>query len=878
MPWPILNHYEGDTLRQVAFPLGGIGTGTICLGGRAELRDFEIFNTPSKGSNPPFTFFALWCRHAGGPPVTRVLEGLLRPPYDGGFGVTASLAGLPRLRQVALDACYPFAAYTLSDPDLPVSVRLEAFNPLVPLDVESSGLPLAVLRYTLQNKTEQTVEASIAGSMYNFIGTDLFAYGGKSFGMRNQGPGKLMGGNVNEGRRTTLAGGTPLSGLLMRSEKVAARSPQDGTMALVALSGQTTWRRTWGPIHWNRHILSFWDDFSADGRLDDPADVPASPEGLGQIGSLASMMTIPARGSSSVTFLICWHFPHRTAAGCGWDTLDPNGGWVGNYYTNRFADAWDVAVRTVPELPGLEAESLRFAEDFVQSDLPQPVKEAALNNASTLRSTTCFRTADGNFFGFEGCHNDGGCCFGSCTHVWNYEQTTAFLFPDLARRMRRLELLEGTQPMGVNSFRLRLPLGSGPWNRAAADGQMGVVMKCYREWQMGDDRLLADCWPSIRALLSYCWLPGGWDSNQDGVMEGVQHNTYDVEFYGPNPLCSVWYLGALRAGEEMGRAVGDEDFARRCRKLFDRGSAWIDANLFNGEYYVQHIEPPADLDATRPELRAGMGDTTIADPDFQVGNGCLADQLVGQYMAHVAGLGHLLRPDHVRIALHSLMRYNFRTDLYNHWNNMRTYVLNDEPALMVCSWPGGDRPVRPVPYFSEAWTGLEYQAAAHMMFEGMVDDGVTVASAVRARYDGYRRNPWDEPECGHHYARAMASWALLLAMSGFHYSAVMQEISLRPARAGGRFRCIWTTPSGWGVVEQTDNGGRRMLKWRVTAGQLVLRRVGCDAGNVVKAVGARLDEQAIAASWTQTGRSVTVSLAIPATMAAGTMLEIVLEE
>ena len=247
-----------------------------------------------------------------------------------------------------MDACYPFARYTLTDPDLPVGVELEAFNPLIPLDADSSGLPLAVLRYTLRNKTSQSVEAAIAGSMLNYIGSDLFAYGGKSYGMRNFGPGKQMGGNINESRRAAAADGTPVSGLLMRSEKVAERTPQDGTMALVALSSQTTWRRSWGPIHWNRHILTFWDDFSFDGCLDDPTDAPASPEGLGQIGSLASSMTIGAHGSGTVTFLICWHFPHRTAAGCGWDTLDPSGGWVGNYYTRRFADAWDVAVQTAP--------------------------------------------------------------------------------------------------------------------------------------------------------------------------------------------------------------------------------------------------------------------------------------------------------------------------------------------------------------------------------------------------------------------------------------------------------------------------------------------------------------------------------------------------
>ncbi len=478
--WPVLTRYEGDRLKEVAFPLGGIGTGTIALGGRAELRDFEIFNRPAKGINPPYTFFALRALAAGQPAVTRVLEGVLQPPYSGSFGVTTAAAGLPRMRHVALEAAYPFARYALSDPDVPLMVHLETFNPFIPLDVDRSSLPLAILRYVLVNPDSRPVKASIAGSLFNFIGMEMEPLSHRpSFAPK--GLGRLLGGNINEMRRATASDGTLLCGLLMRSERVPPRTPQDGTMALVALAADVSWRHTWGPTNWNRHLLTFWDDFRADGRFDDPAEVAASPEGQGQIGSLGVTVRVEPGASTSVTFMLCWHFPHRTAAGCGWDTLDKEGGWVGNYYASHYADAWDVALQIAPHLAKLEEDSLRFTRAFVSSDVPQSVKEAALNNISTLRSQTCFRTADGNFFGFEGCFDEWGCCFGSCTHVWNYEQTTAFLFPELARNMRELELEQGTAKSGLNCFRLRLPLGQEPWAHAAADGQMGVVMKCYRE-------------------------------------------------------------------------------------------------------------------------------------------------------------------------------------------------------------------------------------------------------------------------------------------------------------------------------------------------------------------------------------------------------------
>ena len=860
--WPALTRYEGPNLQEIAFPLGGIGTGSFCLGGRADFRDFELFNSPDKGCNPPYTFFALRaqspCEHA----VTRILEGALQPPYrGGGFGAGVPLAGLPRMRNVALDACYPFARYTLSDPDVPLTVHLEAFNPLIPLDIDRSGLPVAILRYRLVNPTDEPVQASVAGSLYNFIGCDSSKRRGQ-WSSKPAEPGQLLGGNVNELRQTTTDG-VPLQGLLMRSQFVAPRTPQDGTMAIVALSGKATWRRSWGSNHWNRHILSFWDDFTEDGRLDDPMESSPSPEGQGQVGSLAVGATVPPRSSAALTFLICWHFPHRTAAGCGWDTLDAEGGWVGNFYATQYADAWDVAEQVAPRLDALEADSLTFSRALVAASLPQPVKEAALNNLSTLRSQTCFRTADGRFFAFEGTEDSRGSCFGSCTHVWNYEQATAFVFPALARSMRDSELEEGTLPNGMNCFRLHLPLGGEPWKYAAADGQMGVVMKCYREWQLsGEGEWLARQWPTIRSLVSYAWLPGGWDADRDGVMEGVQHNTFDIEFFGPNPLSGVWYLGALRAAAEMAQAVGDNEFAEDCRALFRRGSAWVDANLFNGEYYVQQVRTPASLEDTLPELRAGMGETDLADPEFQMGSGCLIDQLVGQYMAHVSGLGYLLSREKIRSALQSLYRYNFRRDLHSHWNNMRTYALGNEGGLLMASWPRGDRPRVPFPYWGEIMTGFEYQAAVHMIYEGMIDEGLEVIAAIRRRFDGQRRNPWNEHEAGHHYARALASWAAIPALSGLRYSAVSKRLELAPRWHPQAFQCIWTASSGWGTVHQSIRDCEQTVHWEVLSGELTVQEMAyaLPPQAAIEAVKVELGSEPVPASIARQAGWATISL------------------
>jgi hypothetical protein len=469
----------------------------------------------------------------------------------------------------------------------------------------------------------------------------------------------------------------------------------------------------------------------------------------------------------------------------------------------------------------LEDKTLRFVRAFCQSDLPGVVKEAALFNLSTLRSQTCFRTEDGRFYGFEGCSNRGGCCHGSCTHVWNYEHATALLFGGLSRMMREVEFGQATNDEGMMSFRVNLPLERAKeFGKAAADGQMGCIMKMYRDWQLsGDDAMLKTLWPHVKKAVEFCWIPGGWDADKDGVMEGCQHNTMDVEYYGPNPQMGIWYLGALRAAEEMARSVGDNEFAATCRDLFERGSKWTDANLFNGEYYEHQIRPPTDEAQIAAPLLVGMGAKNPTKPDYQLGKGCLVDQLVGQYTAHVCGLGYLVDREHVRTTLRSIMKYNYRENLYGHFNCMRSFALGDESVLLMASYPK-ERPNNPFPYFTEVMTGFEYAAAVGMLYEGQMKEGLACIENIRDRYDGRKRSPFDEAECGHHYARAMASWAAVLALTGFHYSGVEKSMTLVP-KEGTHF---WSNGYAWGTCRIKKAGRGMGVELSVLHGQLTLTK------------------------------------------------------
>jgi non-lysosomal glucosylceramidase len=808
--WPVLKYYDQDHLARIAMPIGGIGTGTVSLGGRGDLRDWEIMNRPAKGFVPvgqAGPFFALYLRMPNGKTSVRAIEGPLSPgAYEGSHGSPAPNHGLPRFRQAAFAAAYPFGQVRLADPEIPVDVRVEAFNPMVPGDADTSGLPMAVLRYVLHNKTAGRVTASVCGTLPNFIGMD-----GREQARDWKGDLQPVGAKANRNQFRSRNG---IQGLLMDSEGVDPKVQQWGTLALVTTSQQgVSYRTTWPQRGWGGDLLDFWEDLSDDGAQQEqqgkPMDLP--------MGSLDVRIELPPHTTQKVTFLLCWHFPNRTT----WTTEGNAEDRIGNYYTGQFLDAWDVAEKVVPQLDELEQKTLTFVRTFCESDLPDEVKEAALFNLSTLRSQTCFRTPDGRFFGWEGCCNQQGCCHGSCTHVWNYEQSTAFLYGDLAMTMREVELAYATDDAGMMSFRVGLPLARAKrFGKAAADGQMGCIMKMYRDWQLsGDDRQLKKLWPKLKKAVQFCWIPGGWDADRDGVMEGCQHNTMDVEYYGPNPQMGFWYLGALRAAQAMADHLRDRAFAKECGQLYANGRNWIDRNLFNGEYYEHQIRLPKDAAEIAPSLRIGMGAKNPTKPDYQLGSGCLVDQLVGQLTAHVCGLGYLAKPEHIQETLRSILKYNLRTELFDHFNNMRSFALGDEKALLMASFPK-ERPQYPFPYFPEAMTGFEYTAAIGMLYEGQTEAGLECIRNIRDRYDGQKRSPFDEAECGHHYSRAMIAWAAVLALTGFHFSAVEKTMTFAP-RVGSFF---WSNGYAWGRCSLARRGEEFQVRLAVLHGAVALRK------------------------------------------------------
>lgn len=479
------------------------------------------------------------------------------------------------------------------------------------------------------------------------------------------------------------------------------------------------------------------------------------------------------------------------------------------WYAERFQsldaviDYWNANYNMLRENSNL------FSKAFYASTLPAEVLEAVAANLTILKSPTVLRQWDGRFWAWEGCQDSFGSCHGSCTHVWNYAQALPHLFPSLERTLRETEFKVAQNAEGHQNFRVNLPISAPPHNfHAASDGQLGGIMKIYREWRIsGDTEWMKSLFPSVKNSLDYCIRT--WDPLRKGYLAEPHHNTYDIEFWGPDGMCTSFYLGALSAFVEMGKALKEP--VKEYTKLLEKGKKFMETELFDGEYFIQKIQWEG-LQAPNPLEVMSFGGTYSEEaqallkkegPKYQYGTGCLSDGILGMWMASVCGLDEVLDNEKVKSHLTSVYKYNLKHDLTDHFNPQRpVYACGKEGGLLLCTWPKGGMLSLPFVYSNEVWTGIEYQVASHLMMKGEVEKGLDIVRECRKRYDGKVRNPFDEIECGHWYARAMASYGMLQGLTGVRYDAVEKTMYIDSKI--GDFKSFISTNTGFGTVELKD--------------------------------------------------------------------------
>jgi len=789
--------YGGEHLDRVAFPMGGIGAGMICVEGSGALSHASLFHHADV-FNEPCAFAALSV--GGARRVARVLEGpvpswkLFGLPSSARGGDGGKTYGLPRLAAASFRARFPFAEIAFTDTDLPVGVRLVAWSPFTPPEADDSSLPVAALEYTFTNDSDMPVDA-----VFSFHAADFLTKEGSKATRELR---RLPGGFVI---RTVPPPETPwLEGSFAVSVDEA-----DATVDAAWFRGRF---RDWLPMVWNEVEAGACPDR------------PPHPDNLPSRGaSLYVPLQLAPRSRRTVVLRLAWHAPRSKLRTeriyvLGPDTPYDEKRCYQPWYARRFARVDDVLAHWRDRYAGLREASERFATCLEDNNLPAEVHEAVAANLSILKSPTLLREHEGRLWAWEGCRDDAGSCAGSCTHVWNYAQAIAHLFPSLERSLRETEFGTSQDAEGRQNFRTSMPIRvPEQWQAAAADGQLGGIMKLYRDWRIsGDTEWLRHWWPKARLSLEYCIT--SWDPEGRGWLEEPHHNTYDIEFWGPDGMATTIYLGALAAAIEIARTLGEN--ATRYEKLLAAGREKCRGELFNGEYLIQRLEWK-NLRAKNP-VEFAVGKANVSPewlalvekngPLHQCSAGCLADGAIGAWLAQVCGLGEIADPAVIASHLRAVHRHNLKRDLSNHANPQRpTYAAGKEGGLLLCTWPQGGKPSLAFPYSDEVWTGIEYQVASHLIMTGQIAEGLEIVRLCRARYDGRVRNPFNEYEYGHWYGRALSSYALLQAMSGARYDAVEKVLYLAPPRRGD-FRCFLATATGYGTVGVRD--GRPFLEVR----------------------------------------------------------------
>jgi uncharacterized protein (DUF608 family) len=800
--------FSGENATQVAMPLGGIGAGSVCINGYGGLQDFSIRTRPETtalpaafSSNSAEAAFAI-LHIKGSPSVTKLIEGpfpafkIFDQGLQGQGLRRGGFEGFPRFTKCVFEGEYPIGTARLTDNSIPLAVTVTGWSPFIPRDDKNSGIPCVLLDYTLHNASSRSVD-------YEF-----------SYHLSHLAPG------CKPEQASTANTVIPGKGVFL-SNTEDPNSESYGSAALTVIGHEPRikgmWLRSPG---WEFDSLSaLWREVSTGAFTTN--DGSNNIDNAGRNGASILLAGRLAPGESrTYPILIAWHFPNcylhdgaktppagiEGAPGCRTRTSGPL--WR-PYYVNHWRDAREVAAYLESNYASLRARTLAFKDAFFASTLPSYVLDAVSANLAILKSPTVLRQENGNLWGWEGCFPDSGCCHGSCTHVWNYAQAIPHLYPELERTLRDLELVRSMDDRGHINFRGAIPDGPTDhgWH-AASDGQLGGIMKLYRDWQIsGDTAWLERLYPLAKRSIDYCIST--WDPDHHGALFEPHHNTYDIEFWGPEPMCSSIYLGALSAMAQMAAATNHSEEAAQYSDLAHRTAAFLESQLFNGDYYQQkvqyldlHDQSFANTVAHVDEHSSEMQQLLKREgPKYQYGSGCLSDGVIGAWMARIYGIDTPLARGHVRSSLQAIFRNNFKTDLSDHANAQRPgYAMGREPGLLLCSWPHGNKPTLPFVYSDEVWTGIEYHVASHLIHEGFVTEGLTIVKALRSRYDGKTRNPWNEYECGNWYARAMSSYALLGALSGFRYSAVEKTLWFGPRLTARPFRSFFSTASAWGTI------------------------------------------------------------------------------
>lgn len=823
---------ETKDIKYIGMPVGGIGAGQVYLGGDGQLWYWDIFNY--QRINP------------GGPGDKFYLNPMVQDhQFEQGFAIRIKGAITPTVKvlreggfsDIEFHGQYPIGNVQYKDKSIPVEVNLKAYSPFIPTNNEESSFPSIIMEYTLRNTGDSEIEVELFGWLQNT--SNYFSFHDQE------------GEHIN----TIKESQNGLQLVCSSKGKELSDLPDYGNMTLTLLGKGNTWfsTKTHADINYNLTEVKPAQDKTAKGDL-----------GLNLTGVLGKAVHLEASQEKTVTFVLSWYYPNLHRKESGFHNIK-NRKNLRHYYSQRFSSSTEVADYISSNYETLAGTTKDWVNTWYNSTLPTWFLDRTFVNTSTLATTSCYRLTDltgdpdnmGRFYAMEGVYRG----HGTCTHVFHYEQALGRVFPGMARQLReQIDYGLSYDSEGIIKYRGELSqMGHHDGRGYAVDGHAGTILRTYREHTMSaDNSFLKANWPKIKRSVAYMLAHDKEKTGKaDGILEGIQYNTLDRMWYGKNAWISSLYNAALRAGEAMATDVGDKSFAKQCRKVAELGYKNIPKELYNGEYFINLLDPE------NPE-----------PPNSNIG--CHIDQILGQSWAIQAGLPRILPIEESRSALAAIYKYNFQKDYGDYLESakikpVRFYAVPGEACTVMCSFPRGGEEKAPgkikseweklvVGYFSECMTGFTYQAAGHMIAEGLVDEGMEVIKAIHDRYDPAIRNPYNEVEYGNHYTRAMSSYGAFVSATGFKYHGPKGEISFAPKMNPDNFKSAFIAAEGWGSYSQKKTGDGQTNLLELAYGKLKLNQFETSilSAEKISSVQVQLDGKDIETKFERVGATVVI--------------------
>ncbi len=787
---PLIETYTSSYRVRSGIALGGIGTGSIELRKDGNFYNWSIFNNYPHGTGPvfelpvapnrdvdeSFLFFLVRYQVEGQKPKLKLLQ-LNQSIQEGGLeGIIYYYPWLSGVDKIEYTARFPFVNMTFTDSEMPFVVELEAFSPFIPHDVKNSSLPGAYFNFKVTSKMNKKVDIMLLGTLRNLVGYDKIE---KTFESKI----------INE----------PNYKFFIQSVSgVDDKSSTYGQMGLGIIGGdEVSYYLGW------EHKHPYYEKLLIEKKMDNIDDTPnrnfKTEDGktIARIGgadndqrcfsSVAVSKELPANGEFSSTFFMNWNFPNNYGA----VNIDAEKSIskrqaqrysvnlkqtknLGHYYQNSFSDIESVSAYFAKSFTDLSQRSHQFIDDMYSSDLESYVLNQVNSHFNTFITSTTL-TKSGQFAMREGLTSSQAWGPNSTMDVALYGSPMIIaLFPELQKSMMRTHCQLQTKDGEVNhGLGCDLDFNqNGTWGvYERVDLVPDYIQMVLRDYLWTNDKnYIREMWPSVKKGIDYILTKRDKDGDQMPDMNGIMCSYDNFPMYGLASYIQSQWIVALTMASQVAVDMGDNQLAKRYKDIAAKGSKLMESKLWNGSYY-------------------NLSNDYLGKKG--VDNGCLTDQLIGQWVADGSGLGYIFKKENVHKSLKSILDRSFM----------------DNSFLRNCSWPA-----HPVLYpihtsslwvdqANTPWTGVELAFASFLIYEGMVNDGLNIIKGVD---DRYRKAGlyFDHQEFGGHYFRPMSAWAIMNAFLG--YSVNRGTYRFDPKINKEKFNIFFVTPDGTAFYKKGD--------------------------------------------------------------------------